>query len=285
MLITTLGQIKKYIYNFSSLSMIQTLRTFIDFDGTIADTIWSGITTSSFNSELFMGLLEFFKKNWYYAWPCDNITVKSLFKWRSSYEALESLGLPDSVIQMAFSNVQIPISWKELGYVYSQFILDLLRQDPNAYIISDSFSRSIMSVPNALDYGGIPNEKVYANDVLAWGKVKNIGKLPMMMNPHKSNYIIFGDTDTDKELAESTKALSPESEVLFIKTFPKAYHLQKRYYIFLIKQLYSKYWVIMQDLSAVDKDQTVYISFEESKKTLEFSRSIPMNPALSLQKI
>ena len=107
----------------------------------------------------------------------------------------------------------------------------------------------------------------------------------MMQDSHRSNYIIFGDSDTDKEMAESTKLLSPESEVLFIKTFPKTQHAQNRHYRFLIKQLYRRYDLIMQDLDTVGKDRSIYLSYVDTRRTLEFSHSMPNNPALSLQKI
>jgi hypothetical protein len=96
---------------------------------------------------------------------------------------------------------------------------------------------------------------------------------------------LFGGSDTDKEMAESTKLLSPESEALYIKTFPKTQHAQNRYYRFLIKQLYRRYDHIIQDLDTIGAGKSVYLSYENAGKTLEFSGSMPNNPALSLQKI
>jgi len=107
----------------------------------------------------------------------------------------------------------------------------------------------------------------------------------MLASALEADYIVFGDTDTDKEMAEAIRLTPSAQDILFVRTFSKVSHIQARYYKLLIQYLYRSYGTITQKLTSMGLDNPIYISPDNSKNKLQFSREIPKNPALSLQKI
>lgn len=208
-----------------------------------------------------------------------------MFKWKSCYEVLKSIWISDIDIQDAFMNVKIPEPVHNLSYVYSHILLSKLESDPNAYIVSDSFSRSITNVIQSMWHNGIPPEKIYANDQMEWWKYDKLENIDCIKFEGEMIYIVMGDSSMDRQVAWKVKELNPQWKVLFVKTYKDSYHLKSKYYTFLIQKLYSEYIRIIDSLGVSANGKAMYIYYDQALKKLRFSQEQVENTACMIELI